>query len=135
MIAGTVSAADPSVDGTDQLQLQNLTSNSLLYSNSSTSNNPEEPVDPEITLNITLEHPEALSGDRLPTVTVTDNNGNTVNGVTVTKTSNTLYRVNFTSSQTSFNLNVSALGHVPQNTTLQVSKKIPQTPLYMGRQI
>lgn len=133
IFTGTVSAADPSVDGTDQLQMQNLTSNSLLYSNSSTSNNPEEPVDPEITLNITLEHPEALSGDRLPTVTVTDNNGNTIDDVTITKTDNTIYRVNFTSSKTSFNLNVSALGHVPQTTTVQVSKRNSTDPILYGQ--
>ncbi|MBI4813921.1 MAG: cobaltochelatase subunit CobN [Methanobacterium sp.] len=90
-------------------------------------------VDPVITLNITLEHPKALYENKLPNVTVTDSGGNIINDVTVTSTGNSLYRVNFTSSQTSFTLNVSAMGHVPQTVNVQVSTRDSTDPTLYGQ--
>lgn len=102
------------------------------YTQNSSSNSSETVIDPEITLNITLEHPEALADNRLPSVNVTDSNGNVVNGVTVTSLGNNLYRVNFASSQTSFILNISALGHVPQTVNVLVSKGDVMDPTHYG---
>ena len=94
--------------------------------------NSSNEIDPEITLNINLEHPEALSGDKLPNVTVTDTDGNVINGVTITKNNDTQYKVNFVSDKTSFNLNVSALGHVNQTVTVPVSKINLSDPMLYG---
>ncbi|WP_394295005.1 cobaltochelatase subunit CobN [Methanobacterium formicicum] len=103
------------------------------YTQNSSYNNSETVIDPEITLNITLEHPEALADNKLPSVNVTDSNGNVVNGVTVTSLGNNLYRVNFASSLTSFILNISALGHVPQSVNVQVFVKNSTDPTLYGQ--
>jgi cobaltochelatase CobN len=92
-------------------------------------------IDPEITLNINLEHPEALSGDKLPNVTVTDTGGNAINGVTLTKSGDTQYKVNFISDKTIFNINVGARGHVNQTVTVTVSQITPTDPVLYGNAI
>ena len=94
--------------------------------------NSSNEIDPEITLNINLEHPEALSGNKLPNITVTDTDGNTINGITVTKSGNNQYKVNFFSDKNSFNLTVSALGHVNQTVTVPVSQKTLTDPMLYG---
>lgn len=130
-LCGTVAAED-SQGGIDtgQLPTNNSTSNATSDSNNATGT--EQLVDPEITLNITLEHPEALSGNKLPTVTVKDTSGNTINQVTVTKNGNSQYKVNFISDKTSFNLTVSALGHVPKTVNVNVSKRNLSDPVLYG---
>jgi cobaltochelatase CobN len=127
LLCGAVSAED-SQGGNDTGQFQ--INNSIINSNNATGT--EQPVDPEITLNITLEHPEALSGNKLPTVTVKDTNGNTINQITVTKIGNTKYKVNFISDKTSFNINVSALGHVAQTVNVSVSQRDATDPILYG---
>ncbi|MFU2192007.1 cobaltochelatase subunit CobN [Methanobacterium sp. MZD130B] len=89
-------------------------------------------IDPEITLNINLEHPEALSGNKLPNITVTDTDGNTINGITVTKSGNNQYKVNFFSDKTKFNLNIGALGHVNKTVTVLVSQLASHDPVLYG---
>ncbi|OPY21449.1 MAG: cobaltochelatase subunit CobN [Methanobacterium sp. PtaU1.Bin097] len=90
-------------------------------------------IDPEITLNVTLEHPEALSGNKLPKVSVKDANGNVINQVTVTKAGNTQYKVNFISTKTNFNLTVGALGHVSKTVNVLVSQINPNDPVLYGK--
>ncbi len=97
-----------------------------------TNADPKEIVDPEITLNIDLEHPEALSGDKLPTVVVRDMDNNLITGTTITKSGPNQYKVNFLSDKTSFNLTVSALGHVNQTVTIPVSQKTLTDPVLYG---
>lgn len=126
-LCGVVVAAD-SQEGNNTSQIQ--INNSTVNSNNATST--EKPVDPEITLNINLEHPEALSGDKLPTVTVKDIDGNIIDSVTITKAGNNHYKVIFLSNKTSFNLTVSALGHVPQTVNVPVSKITPTDPVLYG---
>jgi len=92
----------------------------------------QEIVDPEIILNINLEHPEALSGEKLPTVTVKDTDSNSINETTITKTKNNQYKINFLSDKTSFNLTVSALGHVAQTLKVNVSQKDHNDPTLYG---
>jgi len=111
LLSGAVSAEDS--QGVD---VGNNTLNSSDY-------NGDALVDPEITLNVTLEHPEALSENRLPTVNVTDNNGNAIPGVTVTSNGNGIYKVNFLSDGTNFNLDVSAWGHVAQSVNVQCNRQ------------
>ncbi|AUB58379.1 cobalamin biosynthesis protein CobN [Methanobacterium sp. MZ-A1] len=120
LLSGAVSAEDS--QGGD---VGNNTLNSSDY-------NGDALVDPEITLNVTLEHPEALSENRLPTVNVTDNNGNTIQGVTVTSSGNSIYKVNFLSDGTNFNLNVSAWGHVAQSVNVQVFRRNLDDPTLYG---
>lgn len=128
-LCGTVTAED-SQGGVEieQLPINDSNIETTQYS----SVNPTQIVDPEITLNVTLEHPEALSGNKLPTVTVNDTNGNSINGITVTKTGNNKYKVNFISDKTSFNLTVSALGHVPRTVNVSVSQRDPTDPVLYG---
>lgn len=129
LLCGAVSAADSQRDvEIEQLPINDLNIETTQYS----SVNSTQIVDPEITLNVTLEHPEALSGDKLPTVTVNDTNGNSINGITVTKTGNNQYKVNFISAKSSFNLTVSALGHVPQTVNVSVSQRDPTDPVLYG---
>jgi len=116
---------DPTSESQDQDSSQS--------NDSSTNTNDNQEVDPEITLTIELEHPEALYDDRLPKVVVTDSQGNIIEDVTITKTGDNTYKVNFISSQTSFNLNVSALGHVPQDVNVIVSSINPADPVLYGQ--
>jgi cobaltochelatase CobN len=95
LLCGAVSAEDSQEVG----GIENSTINSSTEDTSAI-------IDPEITLNINLEHPEALSGDKLPNVKVTDNDGNTINGITITKSGDNQYKVNFISKKNIFNLNV-----------------------------
>jgi len=120
LLSGAVSAEDS--QGVD---VGNNTLNSSDY-------NGDALVDPEITLNVTLEHPEALSENRLPTVNVTDNNGNAIPGVTVTSNGNGIYKVNFLSDGTNFNLDVSAWGHVAQSVNVQVFRRNLDDPTLYG---
>src|SRR5690606_3047382 len=91
LLCGAVSAEDSQeVGGVDNSTFNSSTEDS------------SDLIDPEITLNINPEHPETLSEDRLPDVTVTDSDGNVVDDVTVTKTGDTEYKVNFISDKTSF---------------------------------
>jgi len=80
-----------------------------------------------------LEHPEALSKNKLPEVAVKDDTGNTINQVTVTKAGCNKYKVNFLSDKTSFNLNVSAMGHVAQTVNVSVSKRNFNDPVLYGQ--
>lgn len=133
-LCGAVSAED-SQGGIDTGQLQIKDSNSNSNADSNTNDigsDTEQLIDPEITLNITLEHPEALSGDKLPTITVNDTDGNIINSVNITKIGNNQYKINFLSDKTSFNLNVSALGHVAQNVNVNVFQKSPSDPVLYG---
>ncbi|MEG3225478.1 MAG: cobalamin biosynthesis protein CobN, partial [Methanobacteriales archaeon Met13] len=100
--------------------------------NNTTNSNSETIVDPEITLNINLEHPEALSGDKLPEVTVKDNNGNVINQTTVSKSGDNQYKVNFISDKTIFNLTVGVMGHVNQTVNVPVSQTNPTDPVLYG---
>ncbi|HOI40003.1 MAG TPA: cobaltochelatase subunit CobN [Methanobacterium sp.] len=121
LLCGAVSAEDSQEVG----GIENSTINSSTEDTSAI-------IDPEITLNINLEHPEALSGDKLPNVKVTDNDGNTINGITITKSGDNQYKVNFISNKTIFNLNVGALGHVNQTVTVPVSQITPTDPVLYG---
>ena len=118
-----VKASNPTSD-----QASNAASNQASNTNSTQAS---KDVDPEITLNITLEHPEALS-NKLPTVTVKDAAGNTVKGVTVTRIGSGKYKVNFTSDKTNFNLTVGAGGHVSQTVNVSVSKRNATDPTLYG---
>lgn len=121
LLSGAVSAEDSQETGGVE--------NNLI--NASTDHG-SELTDPEITLTINLEHPEALSGDKLPDVTVKDSEGNVINGVTLTKNNDTQYKVTFISDKTIFNLNVSALGHINQTVTVPVSQKNLNDPVLYG---
>ncbi|MCC7551098.1 MAG: hypothetical protein KO316_06375, partial [Methanobacterium sp.] len=121
LLCGVVSAEDSQeVSGVENNTFNSSTENSSAL------------IDPEITLNINLEHPEALSEDRLPDVTVTDSDGNNINDITVTKNSDTEYKVNFISDKTSFILTVGALGHVNETVNVIVSKTNPTDPILYG---
>jgi cobaltochelatase CobN len=121
LLCGAVSAEDSQeVSGVENNTFNSSTENSSAL------------IDPEITLNINLEHPEALSEDRLPDVTVTDSDGNNINDITVTKNSDTEYKVNFISDKTSFILTVGALGHVNETVNVIVSKTNPTDPILYG---
>ncbi|WP_245611147.1 cobaltochelatase subunit CobN [Methanobacterium veterum] len=126
VLCGAVSA-ESSQGGNDtgQFLLNNSTANS------SNVKSTEQPVDPEITLNVTLEHPEALSG-KLPTVTVKDTSGKTITNVKVVKVKNNQYKVNFLSDKTSFKLTVGALGHVSQTVNVLVSQRNATDPVLYG---
>jgi len=124
-----VVAAEDSQGGVETGEIQIDDSNTGLTLHSSTIS---QTVNPEIKLNINLEHPEALSGDKLPTVTVKDIEGNSINETTITKTGNIQYKINFLSNKTSFNLTISALGHVTQTVNLNVSQKDPNDPTLYG---
>lgn len=89
-------------------------------------------IDPEITLKVNLEHPEALSGNKLPSVTVKDSDGNLINKVTVKKSGNYQYKVNFLSDKKSFKLTVGAGGHVYKTVNVPVSQKNPSDPVLYG---
>lgn len=71
-------------------------------------------LDSEIALNITLEHPEALSGNNLPNVVIKDYDGNSISNVSITKSGNSQYKLNFKSNKTLLKVNVTALGHLSQ---------------------
>ncbi|BDZ68140.1 cobaltochelatase subunit CobN [Methanobacterium ferruginis] len=121
LLCGAVSAEDSQeVSGVENNTFNSSTENSSAL------------IDPEITLNINLEHPEALSEDRLPDVTVTGSDGNNINDITVTKNSDTEYKVNFISDKTSFILTVGALGHVNETVNVIVSKTNPTDPILYG---
>jgi cobaltochelatase CobN len=126
-LCGGVSAAN-SQGGNDtgQFKINNSTSNSNNIKSI------EQPVDPEITLNVTLEHPEALSGNKLPTVTVKDTSGKTITNVKVVKVKNNQYMVNFISDKTIFKLTVGALGHVSQTVNVLVSQRNVTDPVLYG---
>jgi len=119
LLCGAVSAEDS--------QEVNITTNS----NHNSSEN-SQVIDPEITLDIKLEHPEVLSGDKLPDVTVKDADGNTIDQVKITKIENTQYKVNFISDKTLFKLTISALGHVNQTVIIPVSQINPTNPVLYG---
>ncbi|MBV1766696.1 MAG: cobaltochelatase subunit CobN, partial [Methanobacterium sp.] len=85
-----------------------------------------------INLNINLEHPEALSGDKLPTVSLEDTDGNFNPITSVIKTPNQQYQINFNSDKTSINLLVSAPGHVAQTLTVNLSQLNPQDSKLQG---
>jgi len=121
LLCGAISAEDSQEVGDD--------GNNPLNSNDY---NVNTVIDPEITLNINLEHPESLSGDKLPDVTVQDNEGNIINQITITKSADYQYKVNFTSDKTSFNLTVGALGHVPQTVNVLVSQRNDSDPMLYG---
>ena len=134
VFGSAVSAADPvndtSLQTADAAPLNNsgnISSSDVRASNPASNSE----VDPEITLNITLEHPEALS-NKLPTVTVKDAAGNTVKGVTVTRIGSGKYKVNFTSDKKNFNLTVGAGGHVSQTVNVSVSKRNVTDPTLYG---
>lgn len=78
-------------------------------------------LDSEIALNITLEHPEALAGNNLPKITVKDSDGNLVSNVSVIKSGNDQYKINFKSNKTSLKVNVTALGHLSQLINIQMN--------------
>jgi cobaltochelatase CobN len=78
-------------------------------------------LDSEIALNISLEHPEALSGNNLPSVSVKDSNGNSISNISVTKSGNSQYKINFKSNKTSLKVNVTALGHISQLVNVQMN--------------
>lgn len=123
ILCGAVSAEN-SQGGNDTGQFQ---------TNSSTMNQNTEPlVDPEITLNINLEHPEALSGNKTPQITVRDKDGIIVNSVNITKIRDNQYKINFISDKNSFNINVSALGHVAQTVNVLVSQRNITDPVLYG---
>jgi len=90
-------------------------------------------IDPEITLNVSLEHPEALSGNKLPAIKIKDNDGNVINQFTIVKIKDKQYKINFNSSKTNFNLTIGALGHVPKTVNVLVSKINPNDPVLYGK--
>lgn len=90
-------------------------------------------IDPEITLNVTLEHPEALSGNKLPTIKIKDNSGNAINQFNIVKIKDKQYKVNFTSSRTNFNLTVGAKGHVSKTVNVSVFKRDSTNPTLYGQ--
>ncbi|MCK9152049.1 cobaltochelatase subunit CobN [Methanobacterium alcaliphilum] len=84
----------------------------------------------EITLNLTLEYPEAIAGDNLPNITVKDEEGNFISNVSVSKFGDNQYKVNFTSNKTLFNITSSALGHVSNSVNVSVSHINPEDLFY-----
>lgn len=136
LLCGAVSAEDSQGGALEQSKLPNTLQSNVENQKdsqnivSTKSNNTA--VDPEITLNINLEHPEALSGDTLPGVTVKDMDGNNITQVTVTKSGANQYKVNFISDKTIFNLNVSAGGHVLQTVNVPVFQIDPNDPVLYG---
>ncbi|GAB4316729.1 MAG: cobaltochelatase subunit CobN [Methanobacteriaceae archaeon] len=135
-LCGTVAAEDSQGGEFEQYINNDLTSElenqyNTVNNGASANANYNTDIDPEITLTIDLEHPEALQDGRLPIIKVTDSQGNAIDELTITKTGDKTYKVNFISSDTSFNLNVSALGHVPQDVSVIVSSVNPEdTTLY-----
>ncbi|MGC9517905.1 MAG: cobaltochelatase subunit CobN [Methanomicrobiales archaeon] len=89
-------------------------------------------LDPEITLNINLEHPEALSGDKLPEITVKDVDGTVIDDLIITKNSDSQYKINFISDKDQFNITVAALAHVPQEVNVSVDTQDPADPVKYG---
>ena len=133
-LCGTVAAEDSQGNELSELIGDNSTSELVNQDNIATTHvDDNQEIDPEITLTIDLEHPEALYNGRLPKVVVTDSQGNTIEEVSVTKTGEKTYKVNFLSADTSFNLNVSALGHVPQDVNVVVSRINPEDPMLYGQ--
>ncbi|MBM4241344.1 MAG: cobaltochelatase subunit CobN [Euryarchaeota archaeon] len=138
ILCGTVAAEDSQGGELEKSNIDDNSTSDLPYqgnsqnNDTSTNSNENQAVDPEITLNINLEHPEALSGDKLPTITVKDNDGNLIDPVTITKTGNDQYKVKFLSDKTSFNLTIGVLGHVPQTVNVNVSKKSSSDPTLYG---
>jgi len=118
---------------TGHVQINSSNSNSNVSPDvNNTNSSTKQIIDPEITLNITLEHPEALSGDKLPNVTVKDSDGNIINHITVTKSGINQYKVNFISDKNNFNLTVGAGGHVAQTVNVFVSQRNLTDPTLYG---
>ncbi|RJS49391.1 MAG: cobalamin biosynthesis protein CobN [Methanobacterium sp.] len=106
-----------------------LEGDSEMISYSTTSNPMNEAT---INLNINLEHPEALAGDKLPTITLEDTDGNSYSLTSVIKIDNQKYQINFNSDKTSVILNISAPGHVAQMVNVNLSKLNPQDSKLQG---
>jgi len=121
LLCGAVSAEDSQeVSGVENNTFNSSTENSSAL------------IDPEITLNINLEHPEALSEGKKPDLTVKDADGTVINDITVTKSGDNQYKLNFISDKTIFNLTIGAMGHVPQTVNVLVSQRNVSDPILYG---